>query len=108
MGARWVIDDEHPGGYLVELTAEEEAAFAAEREAAATASAAFAERVANAAAISTAIRDRMSGIRQARTAIGNGNLFAGLSVNEKAVIDGLLEDDLYLARIALREYDGVG
>lgn len=60
----------------------------------------------NHATILATINTRLAEIRTARTAIANGTIFTGLNANEKAVIDGLLEDDVYLARLALGLFDG--
>lgn len=65
-----------------------------------------ATEAANEQTIRASIVTRLAKIRTARTALSNGNIFASLSVNEKAVIDGLLEDDLYLGRIVLSLFDG--
>lgn len=56
---------------------------------------------ANAAAITQAITARLAQVRTARAALANGTIFAGLSAAEKAVLDGLLQNDIYLGRIAL-------
>lgn len=48
----------------------------------------------------------MTQLRQARTALAGGAIFASLSANEKAVIDGLLADDIYISRLVLNLYDG--
>jgi hypothetical protein len=61
----------------------------------------------NASAIRTAINTRLAQIRTARTALAGGSIFAALSANEKAVIDGLLADNLYLGRLTLNLYDGI-
>lgn len=107
MTDKWVVDAQHPQGHLVPMTAEEEAQHDAD-QAAGTAQATAAQQAAQTAAtIADNLNTRMVKIRQARTALANGNLFAAMSANEKATIDGLLEDDLYLARLALHLYDAV-
>ena len=103
---RWVVDADHPGGHLVAMTAAEEAQAAADAAAGQAAAAAAVIVDANAATIVSAIGSRLPKLRAARTALAGGTVFASLSVNEKAVIDGLLEDDLYLARLMLRLLDG--
>lgn len=103
---KWVVDPAHPQGHAVPLTAEEEALYDADQASGAVSAAAAAAANANAATLRAAVTGRMTQLRNARTAIAAGNLFAGLSTNEKAVIDGLLEDDLYLARLVLGLYDG--
>lgn len=105
MASKWVVDADHPEGHLVPMTAEEEAQLAADLAASAAADEEQAERDENADTIRAGIQSRMVQIRQARTAIGNGNLFAGLSANERAVIDGLLQNDLYMGRILLNQFE---
>jgi len=90
---------------LVDLTPQEQADYDAQQISGAAQAAANAVIQGNAATLRTNIAARMAGIRTARTALGNGTIFAGLSVNEKAVIDGLLQDDLYLGRLALSLFD---
>lgn len=103
---RWVVDQEHPSGHAVPLTPVEEAALDADQTALAAAATVQAGRLANQQSVRASITARMAQIRTARTALTNGNIFSALSVNEKAVIDGLLEDDLYLARLTLDLYEG--
>lgn len=103
---KWVVDQENPQGRAVPLTPAEEAQFDADQIAGATAASAADTRNANVSTIQTSISGRLTKIRQARNALAAGNIFAALSVNEKAVIDGLLEDNLYLARLTLNLYDG--
>lgn len=90
----------------VPLTPEEVAARDQEAADNVTAKAAAAVLDGNCDTIEAAINTRLAKIRTARTALAAGNIFAALSVNEKAVIDGLLEDDLYLGRMVLELFDG--
>lgn len=106
MSNRWVVDPAHPQGYLVPMTAAEQAQFDADQAAAAQVAADAAAKAANAATIRDTLNTRIAKLRTARTALSNGTIFASLSVNEKAVMDGLLEDNLYLARLTLNLYDG--
>lgn len=106
MEYKWIVSSEFPAGHLVLMTAEEEAQLAADGAAWAAAAAAAAITSGNATTIRDAINARMEKLRQARTALAAGSIFAALSMNEKAVIDGLLEDNLYLARIVPNLYDG--
>jgi hypothetical protein len=105
MSSRWVVDPDHPQGYLVSMTPAEQAQYDADQAANATSATAAAQWLANEATITTAITTRLAQIRTARTAISNGTLFASLTANEKAVIDGLLADDIYLARLTLDLFD---
>lgn len=105
MADKWVVDADHPAGYLVPMTAAEETQLATDQAASAAATAATETQIANVATIRTSLQARMTKIRQARTALGNGNIFAAFTANEKAVIDGLLEDDIYLARLTLQLFD---
>jgi hypothetical protein len=93
---------------LVDLTPAEQAQYDADQISGAAQATAQATVQGNADTIRTGIGNRMAGIRTARTALANGTIFASLSTNEKAVIDGLLQDDLYLGRIVLNLYDGTG
>ena len=106
MSDKWVVDADYPDGHLVPLTPEEEAQLDADQAAGVLQAKADSIQYANAAAVRDLLAARMTKLRQARTALGNGNIFAALGVNEKAVIDGLLEDNLYLARLTLNLYDG--
>lgn len=103
---RWVIDKDHPEGHLVPMTPAEEAQAQADSAAGLAAANAASVLNGNHATILTAVNTRMAKLRTARTALAAGNIFASLSVNEKAVIDGLLEDDLYLGRLVLHLFDG--
>jgi hypothetical protein len=103
---RWVVDDDHPQGHLVQMTAAEETQLAADRAAWAAAATDESAKAANAEGVRNALQSRMAKLRQARNALASGAIFAGLSANEKAVMDGLLEDNLYLARLTLNLYDG--
>lgn len=87
------------------MTPAEQADFDALQQSAAAAQATTNVHLANETTVQAALTSRFALIRTARTAIANGNLFASLSANEKAVIDGLLLDDLYLGRLALELYD---
>jgi hypothetical protein len=62
---------------------------------------------ANAATLRGSLNARLALIRTARAAIAGGSIFATLTANEKAVIDGLLQDDLYLGRLVLDLFDAV-
>lgn len=106
MSFRWVVDTAHPSGWLVQMTPAEQAILDAEQAADAAASTAQAAAAANEQTIAASLQTRLAQIRTARTAIANGTIFAGLSANEKAVIDGLLADDIYLARLSLELFDG--
>lgn len=101
-----MLSPEFPRGQLVQFTAAEEAQADADQAAFAVVVADTAAKDANASTVRGTLNTRMAKIRTARTALGNGTIFATLSVNEKAVLDGLLEDDLYLARLTLDLYDG--
>jgi hypothetical protein len=87
------------------MTPAEQAQFDADQQAAATAQTAANVLMANAATITTTLQTRLPQIRTARTMISNGTIFAGLSANEKAVLDGLLADDIYLSRLVLELFD---
>lgn len=105
MAVRWVVDADHPEGHAVEMTEAEEEQLEADQAAAAKAEAAEAACEQNAATIRQAIETQMGRIRTARTAISNGNLFQSLTANERNVIDGLLQDDLYVGRLLLNQLD---
>lgn len=107
MTDKWVIDPNTGQGKAVPMTAAEQAEFDALQSAAATQTAAQQQAAQTAQTITDNLNGRMVKIRQARTALANGNLFAAMSANEKAALDGLLEDDLYLIRLALHQYDAV-
>jgi hypothetical protein len=103
---KWVIDADYPQGHLVPLSDVELAQYQADQTAGLAAAQQQATYATNAAMISTAVMNRLAQIRTARTALANGQIFAALSANEKAVIDGLLVDDIYLGRIVLELFDG--
>lgn len=90
---------------LVDLTPEEQAAYDAQQIAGASQSAAEKSLAQNAVEIRANILTRMDSVRTARTALANGNIFSSMSANEKLVIDGLLQDDLYLGRLILGLFD---
>lgn len=103
----WEVSPEFPSGRARPMTDAELAQYQTD-QAAGTAQATAAQQTAQtAAAIADNLNARMVKIRQARTALASGNVFAAMTANEKAIIDGLLEDDLYLARLALHLYDAV-
>lgn len=106
MSDRWVVDQDHPQGHLVPMTPAEQAQFDADQAAAATASASAATVASNRGSIAQAAQTRLAQIRTARTALTNGTIFAAFSASEKAVIDGLLQDDLLLIRLGINLYDG--
>lgn len=60
---------------------------------------------ANQAAVTAALKARMVTLRQARTALAGGSIFASLSVNEKKVMDALLQNDLQFGRVVLELFD---
>lgn len=103
---RWELSLEFPQGHLVQFTPEEEAQADADQAAWAVFAADVAAKNANASTVRASLNTRLAKLRTARTALGNGTIFGSFSVNEKAVIDGLLEDNLYLARLTLDLYDG--
>lgn len=102
---RWEISPDFPSGHLVPLTTAEQTQLDTDRTAAATAAATTATTTANQQTLQQAVQNRLAGIRTARQAIAAGTIFAGLTANEKAVIDGLLQDDLRLIRLVTNLYD---
>jgi hypothetical protein len=104
----WEIDTEFPQGHLRPMTPEEEAQHNADRASGAAAASVAATQLTNEQTIISQLAGRMAQIRTARTGLANGTIFAALSANEKAVIDGLLQDDLYLGRMVLQMFDSTG
>jgi hypothetical protein len=103
---KWTVDADHPGGYLVPLTSAEQTQLDTDQQTFQAIAAQQATFAASLATIQQNIASRLAQIRTARAALADGTIFASLSANEKAVIDGLLVDDIYLGRIALELFDG--
>lgn len=105
MANRWVVEPDYPGGHLVPMTTTEEAQWAADQAAGTAANNAYEAAHANALAMGSALAGRMTSLRQARVALAGGSIFAALSVNERKVIDMLLQDDLQFARLILEQFE---
>lgn len=105
MPSNWVVDKDYPGGHLVPMTPAEVAQYDADQTSGLSAAAVQETSRANLAAITTALTTRMATLRQARSALAGGAIFASLSVNEKKVMDALLQDDLQFARLILELFD---
>lgn len=105
MSNRWVIDDEYPKGRLVPMTAAEQAQLDADQSVGLAARVADDAKDSNRASVVAAIGSRMATLRQARSALAGGSIFAGLSAKERGVIDLLLQDDLQFGRLALQLFD---
>lgn len=101
MSVRWVVDEQHPDGYAVAMTAEEESELLAYRTAAA---AEQAEDDAEASAVST-LRDRISGaIDTLEQAWAN---WATLTDAQKDAAQKLnVRVTVALGRLAVRRLDG--
>lgn len=102
---KWVVDPDHPDGRLVPMTPAEQTRYDSDQITGLAAAAAQETIRSNVSAITTALTSRMATLRQARTAIAGGSIFASLSVNERKVIDALLQDDLQFARLILELFD---
>lgn len=87
------------------MTPAEVAQYQADQTVAAAAAATQTTQATNLSTIQQTLTNRLAQIRTARAAIAAGTLFASLTVNEKAVIDGLLADDIYIARLVLEQFD---
>lgn len=84
------------------------AGYQAVADAAAQKAAADATASANHSALDNALQTRMDQLRQARTALAAGTLFASLGTNEKKTIDALLQDDIQICRLLLDLLDATG
>ena len=91
---------------LVDLTPQEQAEYDERQISGAAESAAQEVVKVNSETIHAAVETRMAQIRTARTALVNGTIFGAFTPQEKAVIDGLLQNDLHFSRIVLTRYDG--
>lgn len=74
--------------------------------AAATAQQQQQQQQSNQSTIDGALQTRLDQLRQARSALAAGTLFAALGTNEKKTIDALLQDDIQICRLLLGLLDG--
>lgn len=107
MANKWWIDlaSGTVTGALVTLSTDEEAQRLIDLSTGGTMSAQQSIWVSNYGTIVAGIAARLANIRTARQALAGGTIFSGLSTNEKAVIDGLLQDDLYFGRMLIEAFD---
>lgn len=103
MSYRWVLDTDHPGGHLVEMTVEEEAQLAADRATWATWATAEAIRDGNQATILAAL---LAGMATADTHITKINAASPTPAEQKAALLFALKAVKQLGRLALDLYDG--
>lgn len=103
MSYRWVVDQEHPQGHLVEMTAAEEAQLATDRAAAAAEAAAEGIRDGNQATIIAAL---LAGMATADTHIANISAASPTPAEQKAAVLFALKAVKQLGRLALNLYDG--
>lgn len=99
---KWVVDPEHPGGYEVELTAEEEAQRAKDQQAGTAYSEALQASEANAADMVAKVRQRMDDLAAAADLVASGNATAQQQRDALALC---LRTTARLARIVLRNLD---
>lgn len=100
---RWVIDDEHPNGHLVELTAEEEAQRAADQQAAEAQDAADDILDGNR---ETIIATLLAGMATADNHITKISAASPTPAEQKAALLFSLRASKQLGRLALKLYDG--
>ena len=105
MADRWVLDQDYPNGHLVAMTPAEQAQYDADQVIGLAADDLQTSTRANQSALVAALSSRMATLRQARAALAGGSIFASFSVNEKKVIDALLQDDLQFGRLILEVFD---
>lgn len=84
MSFRWVLDEDYPGGHLVEMTPAEETQLARDRATSALIAAAQADADASA-------DQKLDALRKARADVASGKVFTSLSEREKKVMDLLIE-----------------
>ncbi len=102
MSIRWVVDVDHPAGYPVEMTTEEQAAFDAEQTAAVPRTAADTLSAANHETIHGKLKTALTDIQAGVDAIEAGTRFQGLTAPERTFLKRLARVELGLIRLELR------
>lgn len=101
----WELSPDYPGGRARPMSLVEQAQYDVDQVAGAAAAVVQQTSRANQVALAAALAARMTSLRQARSAIAGGSLFASLSAAEKKVMDALLQNDLQFARLTLELLD---
>jgi cytochrome c1 len=105
MSDRWVVDPDHPSGYLVPMTPDEQAWCDTNQAAGLAAMQRDAAAATVRASITSGLVASIDKLTTSRAALAGGTIFATLTQSERATLDAILRANLQLARLALSSFD---
>lgn len=102
---KWVVDADHPSGYLVPMTSDEQSQYDARQVSGLAAIQRDTAAATGRSSITTGLSASIDKLTASRSALAGGTIFATLTQSEKATLDAILRTNLQLARLAISSFD---